>query len=78
MIGSQKMRVPTGKGGDLPVVPSLNYLIPLTLSGTSISGDIPPDEALCGVELFAQAIEIDPGAAKGLSFTAGLDLLLGQ
>jgi WD40 repeat protein len=78
MIGFQKALVPTGKGGDLLVVPSLNYLVPLTLNGSSFSGYLPPDEAICGVELFAQAIEIDPGAAKGLSFTAGLDLLLGQ
>jgi hypothetical protein len=32
---------------------------------------------LCGFTVDLQAIEADPGAAKGVSFTPGLELLLG-
>ncbi len=35
-------------------------------------------EALCGLRIYVQALQVDPGAAKGVSFTPGLDLLLGR
>ena len=44
----------------------------------SIAGDLPDDDSLCGFVVDLQAIEIDPGAAKRLSFTAGLELVLGH
>jgi hypothetical protein len=78
LVGYQETLVPTNMGGDLLVV--IAHLIPVSFGsgGVSIVGDLPADDALCGFEFFAQALELDPGAAKGLSFTAGLKLVLGH
>ncbi len=78
LVGFQETSVPTNKGGDLLVVPALTILLLLAPSGTSIEGDIPANEALCGLEIFAQALELDPGAANGVSFTPGLKLVFGH
>ena len=53
-------------------------LIDLPAGGTSIAGKIPIDHNLCGFTIDLQAIEVDAGAAKGVSFTPGLELLLGH
>jgi hypothetical protein len=77
LIGFTKENVPTGKGGALLVDPLL--ILPLTIpaSGSVLSGAIPDDPALYGFDLYLQAIELDRGASKGLSFTQGLDLFFG-
>jgi hypothetical protein len=38
---------------------------------------VPNDPALAMVPIDLQALEADPGAAKGVSFSAGLELVLG-
>jgi cold shock CspA family protein len=77
-IGFQQTIVPTNKGGDLLVVPALTAPITFSYGGDSFTGDIPDDHTLCGVAVDVQVIEADPGAAKGMSFTAGLELVLGR
>ena len=44
----------------------------------SFTGTIPVDESLCGVAVDVQGIEADPGAAGGLSFSPGLELVIGS
>jgi hypothetical protein len=78
LVGYLETFVSTNKGGDLLVVPAFTFLVTLAPSGLSIGGDLPADDALCGFEVFVQALELDPGAAKGMSFTAGLKLVLGR
>jgi hypothetical protein len=78
LVGYLETFVSTNKGGDLLVVPAFTFLVTLAPSGLSIGGDLPADDALCGFEVFVQALELDPGAAKGMSFTAGLKLVLGH
>jgi hypothetical protein len=78
LIGYQEALVPTNKGGNLLVVIVFSIPVPIGPGGLSIVGDLPDDDALCGFEIFAQALEIDPGAAHGVSFTAGLRLILGR
>ena len=53
-------------------------VVGLAPSGASFTGSIPYDDSLCGVELDLQAIEADAGAAKSVSFTPGLQLILGR
>jgi hypothetical protein len=77
-IGFQQMFVSTNKGGDLLVVPALTLPVTFSYSGDSFTGSIPDDHTLCGVAVDLQSIEADPGAAKGMSFTAGLELVLGH
>jgi hypothetical protein len=78
MTGVQQAVIPTAKGGDLLLVPLLFVPLALPATGTTLSGNIPNDPSLCGVSAFAQALELDAGAAHGLSFTAGLQLTLGN
>ena len=49
----------------------------VTVGGASPFGDIPNDESLMRFAIELQAIEVDPGAAKGVSFTQGLELVFG-
>jgi hypothetical protein len=60
------------------LVPTIATLVALAPSGITMSGDLPSDDALCGFEVDLQAIESDSGAAKGVSFTQGLQLILGR
>ena len=59
-------------------MPALVIPVSFSYGGDSFTGDIPDDPALCGVTIDLQAIEGDPGAAKGVSFTPGLELVLGR
>jgi Tol biopolymer transport system component len=78
LIGYAEAFVPTRKGGDLLVEPSLTLVVPLPSAGTTIVADLEDDAALVGLRVYAQALEFDPGAAKGISFTPGLKLILGR
>jgi len=77
-VGFQRTQIDSSWGGDLLVVPVLKLVVALPPAGTTFTGDIPIDPSLCGFTIDMQAIELDPGAAKGVSFTAGLELLLGH
>ena len=65
-------------GGDLLLLPAITSLLALPPTGASLTGNLPDDEAFCGFEVDVQAIEADAGAAKGVSFTPGLQLLIGK
>src|SRR5262249_48142101 len=77
LIGLAGASLVTPKGGTLLVAPLL--WIPLTIhaGGEGLGGTLPNDPTLCGVAVDLQALELDAGASKGFSFTAGLKLLLG-
>ena len=76
-VGFQQTNIHSSWGGDLLVVPTL-HVIPIASTGDSFTGDLPSDWRLCGFAVDLQAIEDDPGAAKGVSFTPGLQLILGE
>jgi Tol biopolymer transport system component len=77
-IGFEPTVIHSSWGGDLFVVPLITQLVGLSPWGASLLGDIPDDESLCGCLVELQVIEVDPGAAKGVSFTQGLKLVLGR
>jgi WD40 repeat protein len=77
-IGFQQTSIHSNWGSDLLVVPAITELVSFSFGGNSWSGDIPDDRSLCGFTVDLQAIEADPGAAKGVSFTQGLELVLGR
>jgi hypothetical protein len=77
MIGFQATDQPTAYGGHRLVVPASSFLVSLPAAGLALSGPLPCDESLCGLAVYAQALEIDGGASKGVSFTPGLELRLG-
>ena len=45
---------------------------------THSAATIPKLTTLCGETFELQVLEVDPGAAKGVSFTAGMELVLGR
>jgi hypothetical protein len=77
LIGVAQAELVTGKGGTLLVAPLLFVPLLIHAAGEGLSGTLPSDPALCGVAVDLQALELDAGASKGMSFTAGLKLLLG-
>jgi Tol biopolymer transport system component len=77
-VGFTQTSIHSNWGGDLLVVPALTMFVTFSYGGDSFTGTIPDDRALCGVAVDLQAIEADPGAAKGVSFTPGLELVIGR
>ena len=78
MIGVSRANIPSGKDGTILVSPLLFIGLPVPAGGLALSGSLPAyDPNLCGVAVDLQAIELDAGASKGLSFTQGLELILG-
>jgi len=77
-IGFQKTQIHAAFGGDLLVVPTIVNIVGLGSGGTSFIADLPLDETLCGLEIDMQAWESDPGASRSVSFTPGLELVIGH
>jgi hypothetical protein len=77
LIGTQSQDLPSGLGGDLLVVPLWTQLFVIGPAGFDLTGTIPPEEQLATMSFFLQALELDAGAPKGVSFTAGLELDVG-
>jgi hypothetical protein len=75
--GLQRADIHSSWGGDLLVAPILTVAITFSFGFDQLDWSIPNDLALPGLAVELQAIEADPGAAKGVSFSAGLELVLG-
>jgi Tol biopolymer transport system component len=78
-VGTATASIPTRAGGTL-LVGNLLAFVPFVLlpaTPTSFPIALPFDPALCGFHLYVQALELDAGAAHGLSFTPGLELDFG-
>ncbi|MCI0589825.1 MAG: hypothetical protein L0323_23675 [Planctomycetes bacterium] len=77
VVGSAETSVPTPYGGTLLVAPGAMVVLPLPLAGLTLPLSVPLDPALCGATLHGQAVEFDPGASAGFSFTPGCRLRMG-
>jgi hypothetical protein len=78
LIGLDSASIPTSAGGTILVDYFFTTLVVVGPGGASLVGTIPVDDQLCGVSIYLQALELDPGAAKNLSFTPGLELAIGH
>jgi uncharacterized sulfatase len=65
-------------GGDLLVVPSIWRSFGLPSLGLAAPLSLPIDEGLCGLKVYLQVMQQDPGAVQGWSLTQGLELTLGM
>lgn len=65
-------------GGTLLVQPLVVAPFALPAGGFDLTFPAPCDDSFCGVHIYLQALETDPGAINGVSFTAGIDLKLGN
>lgn len=78
VLGFQPASLHTGLGGDLLLIPALLVPVSFSYGADSFDWSIPDVPSLYGLEVDLQAVEVDPGAVKGVSFTQGLQLLLGS
>lgn len=78
LVGLQSTSIPLKKGGDLLVLPLLSFVFALPPTGTTFSEFIETDPGLCGLQVYAQTLVVDPGAAKGQSASAGLSVTVGH
>jgi hypothetical protein len=70
--------LPTAWDGHLLVLPEHVYPFSLSSAGAVLPFSIPCDGMLCQVATYFQVLELDAGASKGVSFTRGLLLVLGE
>jgi hypothetical protein len=75
-LGFQRTQI-HWRGGDLLVLPTLVVPFVLPAAGMSFAAGLLIDFRLGGLTLDLQAAELDAGAAKGISSTPGLELVLG-
>jgi len=78
LFGAASQSLPTNLGGMLLVVPLESTVVPLSPFGNDFMFTVPETGNLPGVHVFLQALELDSWAAKGVSFTAGLDATIGD
>jgi hypothetical protein len=78
IVGFQRTTIHTNWGSDVLAAPLITRVLVLPAGGVSLSDRIPNDDDLCGFTVDLQAIEADPGAVQGVSFTPGLELVLGH
>ena len=76
-VGTSDANLVTSAGGTLLVTPSFSVPFYVYGASTRMWAEIPDDEALCFANAYLQAIEGDPGASNGLSFTPGLKITIG-
>jgi hypothetical protein len=76
--GLGRAQIHSSFGGDLLVAPLFVIAVPVPASGAAFTWSVPSDPSLVGVLVDLQALEADVAAAKGVSFTAGLELELGR
>jgi hypothetical protein len=69
---------PTNYDGHVLVFPTNILLLSLPSGGLAFPGPLPCDSVFCGLSIFLQALEVDPGASEGIAFTPGLRLVLGS
>ena len=75
--GIQPASIPTNLGGTLLVSPLFTLPLSIPAPSLSMTGSIPNSSSLYCTSIYLQALELDSGASKGVSFTPGLHLHIG-
>jgi hypothetical protein len=78
IVGFSQGAIDSHQGG-LVLVGLPWFVFPITVPriGLDLPFDVVCDSTLAGLEIYLQAIEIDPGASLGASFSKGLEIVLG-
>jgi hypothetical protein len=77
-VGAAKASIPTTKDGTLLVLPLLWVAVAVPAAGATLSYGVIEDPLLGGAEAYLQQLQLDPGASKGVSFSEGLELVVGD
>lgn len=78
LAGYTRESLDSGKGGTLLVQPLVLQPFVVPTEGASLAFAVPFDASLYGMHADLQVLELDPGASHGISFSDGLELVLGQ
>jgi len=78
ILGTSQASISGSWGGTLLVLPAFLQPVSIPATGLALAATVPLDTTFCGLRVFAQVIEQDPGASHGLSATPGLALVLGS
>jgi hypothetical protein len=76
-VGLQDATIQINGSGTLLVDPSFSFVFPVPAGGLTLDSGLPDDPSLYFLDVYLQALELDPFATKGLSFTPGLQLHCG-
>jgi hypothetical protein len=77
-FGDTSANVPTPWGGTALVVPITSVTFAMPPGSMLLPFPIPNDHSFCGLVLFMQAVMLDAGASAGLSFTPGMQWVVGH
>jgi uncharacterized sulfatase len=64
-------------GGSVLLTPMFYKLFPLPAAGITLSGGIPDDRRLCGLDIFMQVVQLDAAGPGGFTLTPGLHMIAG-
>ena len=78
LLGDARANWPTNRGGSIDVAFFQMLTVVVPPSGWQDTADIPLDVGLSGAVFDLQLIQLDPGASHGMSFTPGLELVIGR
>jgi hypothetical protein len=78
LVGLAAGDIDTQLGGKIGVAPPwLIVVLTVPAAGASLTATVPCDTEILGLQAYLQALEVDPGAPVGVSFTRGLRLVIG-
>src|SRR6185295_15851069 len=77
-VGLARNSIATNLGGTLLLDPLLGFALGLAPFGGSLPADVPDDSWACGLVVDLQTLELDPWAKRGVSFSDGLELAIGD
>lgn len=78
VIGAATASIPVFWGGIVLATPDLVLATTVPAGGLTLQLQIPAGSYLCGVSIFFQGVIVDPGAARGIANTQGLELAIGS
>ena len=76
-LGLSPAQIPGRCGAMTCVTPFSFKVLPMGVGGLALAGSVPCDWTLCGVSIYLQLVQADPGACGGFSHTPGLQMTLG-
>jgi len=77
LVGGAATAIPGFWGGTILVAPDVLLPAIVPPAGMALPLQIPRDPFLCGHSVFLQGLVLDPGAARGIANTQGLELAVG-
>jgi hypothetical protein len=78
LLGFVRATIPTHAGGDILIAPPwIITPVGLPVGQLDLTQPVPTDVRYCGLTFDLQALELDFGASRHISFTPGLEMTLG-